>query len=61
MVIMRRRLRWLGHIERMDDSRLPKCLLVCRPVNGRMSAGGQKRRWSDVLISDLKWCDLWDD
>ena len=51
VAIMRRRLRWLGHIERMDDSQLLKCLVVCRPV-------GQKRRWCDVLISDLKWYDL---
>ena len=47
----------------MEVSRLPKYMyfLVCRPVNGRRSVGGQKRRWCDVLVSDFKWCDLWDD
>ena len=60
-MIMKRRLRWLGHLERMENSRIPKCFLVCRPVTGRRSAGGQKKRWCDVLVSDLKWCDLWDD
>ena len=61
-IVMRRRLRWLGYIERMEDSVswLPKCFLVCRPVSGRRSDGGQKRRWCDVLTSDLKWCDLWE-
>ena len=60
-MIMKRRLRWLGHLERMENSRIPKCFLVCRPVTGRRSAGGQKKRWCDVLVSDLKWCDMWDD
>ena len=58
VMVMRRKLRWLGHIERMEDSRLPKCFLVCKPVNGRRSVGGQKRWWCDVLANDLKWCDL---
>ena len=35
--------------------------MVCRPVSGRRSAGGQKRRWCDALTSDMKWCDMWDD
>ena len=58
--VMRRRLSWLGHVKRMEDSWLAKCFLVCKPVNGRRSVGGQKKRWCDVLVSDLKWCDLWD-
>ena len=60
VLVMKRRLRWLGHIERMEESRLPKCFLVCRPVSGRRSVGVQKRRWYDVLASDFKWGDLWD-
>ena len=58
VTVMRRRLRWLGHLERMDDTRLPKCLLVCRPQAGKCSAGGQKRRWNDVVLGDLKKCGL---
>ena len=60
-MIMKRRLRWLGHLKRMENSQIPKCFLVCRPVTGRRSAGGQKKGWCDVLVIDLKWCDLWDD
>ena len=45
----------------MRDSRLPKCLLVCKPVNGKRSVGGQKRRWNDVLMGDLKRYGLLED
>ena len=58
ILVMRRWLRWLGHLERMDDSRLPKCLLVCRPQVGKRGAGGQKRRWNDVVLRDLRICGL---
>lgn len=42
----------------MEDSLIPKCLLVCRPAHGKRSVDGQKRRWNDVLRDDLKKCDL---
>ena len=61
VMVMRRRLRWLGHVERMKDSRLPKCLLLCKPASGKRSAGGQKRRWNNVIMGDLKRCDLLED
>ena len=57
-VVMRRRLRWLGHLAQMDNSRLPRCLLVCRPEVGKRSAGGQKRRWNDLVLCDLSSCGL---
>ena len=37
---------------------LPKQLLVSAPVGGRRTAGGQKRRWSDLVSNDLKQCNL---
>ena len=45
-------------MERMDNSRLPKCLMVCRPEGGKRSLGGQKRRWCDVIQNDLQRCYL---
>ena len=42
----------------MPDERLPKQLLVSAPVGGKRSAGGQKRRWNDVVSSELKQCNL---
>ena len=37
--VMRRRLRWLGHLEWMNYSRLPKCLLMCHPQVGKRLVG----------------------
>ena len=48
-VLSQRRLRLLGHLSRMDDNRVPKQLLVCAPIGGSRTAGGQKLRWND-------WC-----
>ena len=58
VLIMKRRLRWLGHLEWLDDNHLPKCLLVYYPQAGKCSIEGQKKRWCDVVMHDLKICDL---
>ena len=41
--------------------RLPNQLLVCAPVGGGLSIGGQKRRWNDLVQSDLIRCGLEED
>ena len=48
----------LGHVKQMDDTLLPKCLLVCKLQGGRLSAGGQERRWNDLVLRDMKRCGL---
>jgi hypothetical protein len=58
VMILNRCLRWLDHLERMEDSCLPKCLLVCRPAACKCSVGGPKKRWNDAVMEDLKKCDL---
>ena len=57
-VLTQRRLRLLGHIMRMGEDRLPRKLLVCAPSHGKRSAGGQKMRWNDQVLRDLKSCNL---
>ena len=57
-MIQLRRLRWLGHVERMPENRLPKISLVSKMADGKRSQGGQKQRWHDVINSDLKSLNL---
>ena len=57
-ILTQRRLRFLGHLSRRPEDWLPRQLLVCAPVGGKRSAGGQKQRWNDVVASDLKQCNL---
>ena len=56
--LMRKRLCFLGHLERMKDEHVPKKLLVCAPELGKQTAGGQHIRWSDGVTKDLKRCGL---
>ena len=53
-ILQLKRLKWLGHIERMADSRWPKKLLVSKICGGKRSQSGQKHRWHDVVNNDLK-------
>ena len=55
-ILTQRRLRFLGHLSRMPDERLPKQLLASGPVGGKRSAGGQKRRWNERTSSNSATC-----
>ena len=49
-MVMKRRLRWLGHIERTENSRLPKCFLVCRLRLVILGGGQLKARRRDGVM-----------
>ena len=53
VMIIYRRLQWLGHVARMDDSCLPKQLLFGLLPHPR-PAHGVKLRWRDKVRRDLK-------
>ena len=55
-ILRSRRLRWLGHVSRMDDSRIPKQVLYGELSNGKRSTGRPKLRYKDqckATMTDL--------
>ena len=51
-MVQQRRLEWLGHLARLDDTRVPKQLLfACLPQSRPFC--GPRRRWKDTIHTDL--------
>ena len=49
-------LRWIGHVGRMSDARIPKQLLYGELTIGDRSSGGQKLRFKDTAKRNMKDC-----
>jgi len=47
------RMRWFGHVTRMEDDNQVK-KVMCMEISGKRSRGRPERRWSDNIQSDLK-------
>ena len=52
-VIKSRRLRWAGHIARMQEGRSAFEILTGKPT-GKKPLGRPRSRWEDNIIKDLK-------
>ena len=57
-LLRQRRLRWLGHVHRMGDGRIPKDLLYGELVEGERDRGRPLLRYKDVCKRDLKALDI---
>ena len=53
MVIKSRRLRWAGHVARMEEDRIAFKILTGKPT-GRRPLGKPRRRWEDNIRMDLE-------
>ena len=53
-MLSQRRLRWLGHIRRMEDGRLPKDVLYGELTSGSRPVGRPMLRYKDVCKRDMK-------
>ena len=53
-IIIRNQLRWVGHLVRMKDERLPKCLFYGEFSIGKRPRNRPKKRFKDCIKSNLK-------
>ena len=57
-MVMKSCLRWVGHIVRMDDGRLPRQLFYGERWEGKKSALKPKKRFKDIIKYYLKQSGL---
>ena len=53
-MLMQRRLRWLGHVHRMEPNRLPREILYGELRDGAWKVGRPLLRYKDTIKRDLK-------
>ena len=41
-------------VARMEDTRLPKCVMFGRLVGGAGCAGGQEKKWAEYFLDDVR-------
>ena len=57
VVLRRGRLRWFGHVERMEDSNWVKRVRNVN-VEGAVTRGRPKKTWDEVIQRDLRYMNL---
>ena len=57
-MIMQKWLRWLGHVKRMDVSRIPRTILFSEARNGSRKQGRPLLRYQDSCKNDMKSFDM---
>ncbi|CAJ1069722.1 LOW QUALITY PROTEIN: uncharacterized protein LOC117545945 [Xyrichtys novacula] len=57
-MITQHQLRWLGHVIRMSQDRLPRRVLYGQLHHGHRPAGGPKKPHKDQLKTSLKKCKI---
>ena len=50
----RRRILFAGFVARMEDTRLPKCVIFGEMVGGAGCVGGQEKEWMGCFLDDLR-------
>ena len=57
-LLRQRRLRWLCHVRRMEDGRIPIDILYGELALGRRTTGRPHLRYKDVCVRDMKAIDI---
>jgi hypothetical protein len=50
--IKEQRISWLGHLERMEENRMPKMIFI-QELEGPRTRGRPKKRWKEEVERDL--------
>ena len=62
IIIKERRLRWLGHVLRMEDSRIPRQAIQWELRCYKRKLGRPRKNWMDIVRRDLKDMGItWDE
>ncbi|XP_069763869.1 uncharacterized protein [Narcine bancroftii] len=56
--LLKIQLRWVGHVSRMEDHRLPKIMLYGELSTGHRDRGAPKKRYKDCLKKSLGACHI---
>jgi len=51
--IKRQRISWLGHLERMEEDRMPKKIFT-QELEGTKIRGRHRKRWKEEIERDLQ-------
>ena len=53
-IIRKRRLQWLGHVERMAEERMPRVLFDGRLKGNKKAFVGVRKRWVNLIRKDAE-------
>ena len=57
-MLVRRQLRWTGHVRRMPENRLPRRVFYGELAGGGRRSGGQRKRYNDLLAANMRACNM---
>lgn len=57
-ILIEKNLRWLGHVHRMEEDRLPRQLLYSQLCEGKRNQGRPRLRFKDVVKRNLTWRNI---
>ena len=57
-ILTERRLRWFGHVCRMEQGRLPRTVMYSEVVDGARPHGRPLLRFGDRVRDDLRYCEV---
>jgi hypothetical protein len=53
-IIKKRRLKWLGHVHRMGQNKIPRQALKWNPTDGKRKRGRPRKNWKTTVCKDLE-------